>query len=618
MIRLYEFPNHRDFRLGRSRCLMLLAMLGLLLLSACDSADTSGAVVTRVVVEEEDQEVTRIVRETVAVVPTPEADTDREPVELDISFVGELPNVDPQKADTENGIDLVENLFVGLTKYNHETNRIEPELALDWEVSRNGRVWTFRLRDDVYWIRPDGGSRDDSGAADVEPIRRVVAADMVYAIQRACQRETGMPDAFVLFLIQGCEQVYSLVEATPVDLEAIGANALNDSTLQIVLTKPASHFLTITSLWFFRPVPRQQVEELGDEWQTAENLLVSGPFLPVSGSLSDDTRITLHRNPLWPVTPRGNVDIVNVFHVESEREAFEWWQEQRLDIGPLPAEEREDVLNDTPLKVRLVTDQTVFYLAYNFGSGVFREPEIRRAFGAAIDRERLVEAIYDGEALGMRHLTPPDVIAAPPVDEVGKGYSPDDARQALDNSGFGSCRLMPPITLLISSSDRSLRQAELIRDMWVEELDCIEEQIVIEQVQFGTLLANTRKDAGATRPDVWELGWASYYPDANNWFADLLHCTDSENRQNRPCSEVDDMIRQAASTFDPERRLALYRQIENMFFGDGGIAPLTPLYVRGNSILVQSWLEYAPAHFGGEQFDTYFIQADLKQLERSR
>ena len=177
---------------------------------------------------------------------------------------------------------------------------------------------------------------------------------------------------------------------------------------------------------------------------------------------------------------------------------------------------------------------------------------------------------------------------------------------------------MPPITFLVTTSDLSLRQAELIRDMWVEELGCEPEQIVIEQTQFGSLLSRTRSDARSARPDVWELAWASYYPDMQNWVGDLLHCADGGNRQNRSCADVDSLIRRAAGTADYAERVLAYRQIEDMFFGGEGIMPLAPLYVRGNEVLVQSWLEYVPALFGGEQYDTYVIDVMTKDLERSR
>lgn len=78
------------------------------------------------------------------------------------------------------------------------------------------------------------------------------------------------------------------------------------------------------------------------------------------------------------------------------------------------------------------------------------------------------------------------------------------------------------------------------------------------------------------------------------------------------------MIRQASQTVDVAERAVLYRQIEGMLFGDDGIAPMAPLYLRGSLNLVQNWLTYQPALFGGEQYDTYAIEADRKELERSR
>jgi ABC-type oligopeptide transport system substrate-binding subunit len=177
---------------------------------------------------------------------------------------------------------------------------------------------------------------------------------------------------------------------------------------------------------------------------------------------------------------------------------------------------------------------------------------------------------------------------------------------------------MPPIRFMTSSLDLSLLQAELIRDMWVKELDCLEEQIIIEQVQFGTLLANTQAGIGEGRPDIWELGWSSFYPDQNNWVTELLHCTESENRAERECNNIDELMRQAGQSTQPEERLALYRRIENLLFSDSGETPMSPLYVRGRYLMEHNWVEYTPAHFGGEHYDTYVLDATLKKLERSR
>jgi oligopeptide transport system substrate-binding protein len=536
-------------------------------------------------------------------------------VRLDLAYIrNDAPTVDPQTSVDDAGRDLIVNLFAGLTQYNHQLNVVEPALAESWDISADGRTWTFYLRDDIFWMRPPGFSDNNAAAT---PVRPVTANDFVFTIERICSRQVDTPDAFILFLIAGCENVYQLVNATEVDIANIGAEALNERTLQITLIKPAAHFLAITSMWFLRPLPQELIAEYGNNWWTQmapEEALFSGPFLPTSEELT-----TLVRNPYWPTDLRtGNVDLVNIRYLTDEKLARELWEVRAFDIVPLRGRDLETSTITAQNNARFVSEQTLFYLGFNFESGVFREPEVRRAFSAAIDREALAEEVYGRDAFPVRHLIPAEVIGGLPVDEVGMGYNPDYARQQMAASGFSSCRLMPPITFMVSSSDLSLLQAEIMRRMWVDELNCQEEQIVIEQVQFGTLLANTRNDAGNARPDMWELGWASYYPDAQNWMGDLVHCADSENRQKRPCGQVDDLIRQAVAVQDLTRRRELYREIENELFGEQGIFPIAPLYIRGDYLLVHTWVDFTPATFGGEQFARFQVDMERKLLELSR
>jgi ABC-type transport system substrate-binding protein len=99
---------------------------------------------------------------------------------------------------------------------------------------------------------------------------------------------------------------------------------------------------------------------------------------------------------------------------------------------------------------------------------------------------------------------------------------------------------------------------------------------------------------------------------------ELLHCTDSENRSKRPCSNLDELMRQASHSTDNSERIELYRQVENGLFSEGGEAPIAPLYVRGRYVMQQSWVSFTAAHFGGEQYDRYLLDSELKRLERSR
>ena len=613
-----------------ARALVAGGLAALLALAACRPADEAPAaggtaeaeapgIVTRLV-----EQITFVTRTPDPAQPPPVAE---DPVELDVSLSGELPDLDPRRAESEAQLDLAQNLFVGLTNFNPETSVIEPELATSWETSADGRTWTFHLRDDVFWLRAASPLPASDVPVSAEPLRPVTAEDVVYTVQRLCARDVESALAFALFLIDGCERAFTTLEPTDADRAAVGIRAVDATTLAIDLTQPAGYFLTLTSMPIFQPVPRELVEELGDEWlnaagdfglgwQTPENLVTSGPFVVESSTITSQS-LTLHRNPLWPLTPPGNVDTINVVFLEEEQDAFEMWQERGLDIAPLPTAEREALVARTPEKMRVIPDEVLFYIGFNFDSQTFREPEVRRAFSAAIDRQRLVDELYDGNALAMRHATVPGVVASIPVGEVGVGYSPDYAREQIAASTFRSCKTMGTITFRVSSADLSLRQAELIRDMWIEELGCLPETITIEQVQFGALLAGTRPDATG-RPDMWELAWAPTFPDAHNLLGDLLHCEDSENRQNRPCAEADTLLRRAATAVDPTERAALYRQVEGLFFSETGDFPIAPLYIRARAWVAHDWADFTPVAFGGQQWDRITLDATLKELERSR
>jgi hypothetical protein len=156
----------------------------------------------------------------------------------------------------------------------------------------SGRTWTFHLRDDVFWLRTATdalpGSDDpvdvESGAPRYGRGRRL---HRPASLRARCGGGAGL---CTLFLIDGCERAFTTLEPTDAERAAVGIRAVDPVTLEFTLTRPAGYFLTLTSMPLFQPVPRELVDEMGNEWrnavgdfgggwQTPENLVTSGPFL---------------------------------------------------------------------------------------------------------------------------------------------------------------------------------------------------------------------------------------------------------------------------------------------------------------------------------------------------
>ncbi|MDX1418108.1 MAG: ABC transporter substrate-binding protein, partial [Candidatus Promineifilaceae bacterium] len=213
-------------------------------------------------------------------------------------------------------------------------------------------------------------------------------------------------------------------------------------------------------------------------------------------------------------------------------------------------------------------------------------------------------------------FAPPGIFGAPPIDEIGIGYDPEFARAEMEAAGYPNCEGFPQVTLLGYSGQSTLNWIEFAQANWSEVLGCDPSLIQVEQQQFSDLLATT--DASTPdeeAPHMWTLGWGPDYGDENNWVGDVLWC-ENLTRSKRECNEIDDLIVEAREESDPNRRIELYAQIEEMFFGPEGEVPFFPIFVRIAYQAEHSWFVRTPALFGGEQWYNYNIDVDAQAAAR--
>jgi ABC-type transport system substrate-binding protein len=234
-----------------------------------------------------------------------------------------------------------------------------------------------------------------------------------------------------------------------------------------------------------------------------------------------------------------------------------------------------------------------------------------------IDRETFVRDVRQGQGLPMKHFAPPGIFGAPPIDEIGVGYDPEFAAAQMAEAGYPNCEGFPQVTLLGYSGQATLDWIEFAQASWEEHLGCGADLIQIEQQAFAELLASTEASTpDEEAPHMWTLGWGPDYADENNWVGDVLWCGNAENRQKRECAEVDDLIVEAREESDPDRRIELYAQIEEMFFGYEGEYPFFPIWLRIAFVAEHSWVDRIPALFGGDQIYNWSLDWDAKMAAR--
>ncbi len=186
---------------------------------------------------------------------TPEAEAQ----ELVFVLHNEPDGIDPNITSNSFAAPFLTNCFEGLVTYNSNSELVAG-LAESWDISSDGKVYTFHLRPDLKWS--DGSA--------------LTAHDFVYSIQRVLKPETAAQYlTMVTDYILNAQEVYDGTKAP----EELGVKAIDDDTLEITLIDPAPFFIDILSMYVFSPVQQATIEANGDKWTLSpESYVVNGPF----------------------------------------------------------------------------------------------------------------------------------------------------------------------------------------------------------------------------------------------------------------------------------------------------------------------------------------------------
>lgn len=502
----------------------------------------------------------------------------------------------------ENKRDILENLLVGLTRFNANSGQIEPYLAEDWTVSPDGLTWTFNLRDDIQWVEVRNG----------EPtaVRPVVAGDIVFAIQRACDPNRPSPVTSNMAIIVGCREVATALNSWEITQDAldqrIGVKALDDRTVEFKLLFPAAYFSTLTALPEFRPLPPERV--IGSNpWPFGTDIMTSAAWVVTSW---DALQMTLEANPFWPLEREGNLNSVTL----------------RFDVGRdiLPTQfasdnvavARTDALtattigaNDNSL-VKTGEGETLTLLGFSLEYPDLNDAVLRRALALAINHDYIAQNVVVGDAkfLPTTRFTPRSVIAAPSA--PGAGFDPIAAQSLLAQSGHAGCAFSERLRIAVENDAIATLVAQLTIQQWQINLGCpdgtFELVVLTRQEVVNSAHANIDFSEEQTRTHLWFITWSADYPDANAWTADALHCQFGYLRVGRACDNTDVLFDQAGLNSDIRNRLDAYTRAETDLFGPSGSFPVIPIVMTSQIRVQQKWLS-GVASYGPFQFDRWIV-----------
>jgi len=217
-----------------------------------------------------------------------------------------VPTIDPPFAVDMSSIQIVEDTTVGLVRQNPANAQVELGMATKWDVSADGKVYTFKIRGDVPWVRWDGKKvakvqtcPDKDGKT---KDRLVTAKDFEYGILRTLDAKTAADYAYVLtpVIVGGAE----FNEGTLTDTAKVGVKAIDDATLQVTVIEAAAYNVNILGLWVAHAQPSWIID--GDDCTTgrAEKWIEPGFFQGYGAFVLKewvhDSVLTVVKNPSGP------------------------------------------------------------------------------------------------------------------------------------------------------------------------------------------------------------------------------------------------------------------------------------------------------------------------------
>jgi oligopeptide transport system substrate-binding protein len=482
--------------------------------------------------------------------------------ELRIANAGEPDTLDPHHASGTWENRIIGDVFLGLTTEAADGSVI-PGAAESWQVSDDGLVYTFTLRDHTW--------------SDGTP---VTADDFVFALRRILDPAQAAEYASLLYTIKNAK---ALNEGALEGMDQLGVRAQGPKTLEITLEGPTPYFIEQLTHYTAFPLPRHKVEALGADWVKPGNLVGNGPYDVVEWL--PNTQVKLAKNAAFYDASNVAIDTVYFYPSEERNAATKRFRAGEIDVQYDFASEQIDWLRENlPDETRIAPYLGIYYYVINTRNAPFDEVAVRQALAMAIDRAAITDKVLRTGELPAYSFVPPGTgnYGEPAYVSWRDTAYPErvaQAKQLLAGAGFGPDHPLK-VQLRYNTSETHKKVAIAIAAMW--------QQLGVETELFNSEVKVHYNDVQEGNFQVARAGWIADYNDAQNFLYLMDSSTGALNYAGYASAEFDRLMAEASATADLAERAGLLRQAEAVAMAD---MPNIPIYYYVSKNLVAPYVK---------------------------
>lgn len=459
--------------------------------------------------------------------------------------------LDPAFSRTLQDNSICNQLFNGLVQLDSALN-ILPAIAKSWTISEDGKIYTFNLRNDVYFHKHHVFGKDST--------RNVIANDFTYSLNRLRNKKLAAPGSWVLNKVD--------------DFKAV-----NDTIFEITLKQPFPAFIGLLSMKYCSVIPKEVAEYYGSNFRA--NPIGTGPFK--FKRWEENIKLVLRRNNHYFETDKTGktlpyLEAVALTFLPDKQSEFLQFAQGNIDyLSGLDASYKDELLTASGiLKAKyaktvnmirgpyLNTEYLGFYL--NSETPEIQSPLIRKAINYGFDRKKMMIYLRNGIGNPANGGFIPKGLPGYNA-SIGFTYQPEKAKKLVDQFKTESGITNPEITLVTSSNYLSF--CEFIQ----RELEKTGLTINVDVMPEATLRA-ARSNG---KVDMFRSSWIADYLDAENYLSIFYSENFAPNGSNYfhfKNEIVDSLYNKAFTISDITERKKLYMRIDSLAMDEAIMVPL--------------------------------------------